>query len=531
MVKTQVRRLAVAVAVLSVLGMWFAVPTAAHTGFESSNPSDGAVVDEPVEQITVVFSGEAEPTGEGFEALDGDGQVRSPASAISEDGRTWVLRFEPALGGGAIGVRWTVKAPDAHPITGAFSFTAPAPPPQLADSDPNPPANEPQSVDPAPTPQDGEPAASPQVASAGGEDAAPATEELSEFLDTGSASLTGPERLAAAGRVLSYGGALLGVGAFVFVATVLRGDGNDIRYGVFWVRRFGLVVLVGVAIELVAQIALEAGGWPGMWSLANVGAVLGSSFGLALALRFAGGLALVSGCRMAVGSAEEAADPVIAIRDRVPVGVLAAPDQRTVGEGNGAPRGAVEEPYQSPGDEAWVAQAGSSVAFAGIAMLVASHLFDGHTVSKGNWALTGLLSLVHVGAAAVWVGGVVMLAAVLWHRTRQRRPLGALQLAVRFSVLATVALVAVALAGLGLAIVVLDSVSELWTTSWGRLLMLKTALVGIAACGGAYNHKVLIPELANNEALSPRFRRAVTIEAIALVLVLVVTALLVGAAS
>lgn len=531
MVKTQVRRLALVAVVVSVLGMWFAGPVAAHTGFESSNPSDGAVLDEPVELVTLVFSGEAEPTGEGFEALDVAGQIRSPAAATSDDGRRWVLRFEPALGGGAIGVRWTVKAPDAHPISGAFSFTAPAPQPELADSELTQQANEPQSVDSDPVPQTAEAPGSPQVASAGGEGVAPATQELSEFLDTANASLAGPERLAAAGRVLSYGAALLGVGAFVFVAMVLRGDGNDIRFGVFWVRRFGLVVLVGVAIEFVAQMAIEAGGWSAMWSLANFGAVLGSSLGLALALRFAGGLALVSGSRMAVRSAEESTDLVIAIRYRVPVGAIAARDRNSIGVPNRAPGGAIEEPYQSPGDAAWVPEATSWVAFAGVGMLLASHLFDGHTVSKGNWALTGLLSLIHVGAAAVWVGGVVMLAAVLWHRTRRRRPLGALQLAVRFSVLATVALVAVALAGLGLAILVLDSVSELWTTPWGRLLMLKTALVALAACGGAYNHKVLIPELASNEALSPRFRRAVTVEATALVLVLVVTAVLVGAAS
>jgi copper transport protein len=516
MLMVQLRRLALLAVVLSLLVVWAAEPASAHTGFESSDPADGAVLAEPVDVITIVFSGAAEPTGSGFEALDADGGLRSPSETASSDGRTWVLRFEPALDGGAIGVRWSVKAPDAHPINGAFSFTTPSLPSDAVD--PGLPA----------------PAADATGApSTAGTESAATTEaqQLEDFLDSGSASTAGPKRLATAGRVLSYGGALLGVGALVFVATVLRGDGNDIRYGIFWVRRLGLVVMIGVAMEFAAQLALEAGGWSGMWSPATVGAVLGSSFAIAMALRFAGGMALSSGSRMAVGTADDSLDPVIAIRDLVPVGAMSTTVHGTATGSSSMPPAEYEEPYQRPGDAAWVPDAASSAGFVGAAMLLASHLFDGHTVSKGTWAITSLFSLIHVGAAAVWVGGVVMLVAVLWRRTRQQRPLRSLQLAVRFSVVATIALAAVAIAGLVLAVIILDGVSELWTTPWGRLLMLKTGLVGFAACGGAYNHKVLIPELGEDETLSPKFRTAVTLEAIALGLVLVVTAFLVGAAS
>jgi copper transport protein len=516
MLMVQLRRFALLAAVLSIFAVWAAEPASAHTGFESSDPADGAVLNDPVDLITIVFSGDAEPTGDGFQVLDAEGRVRSPSEAASADGRTWVLRFDAALSGGEIGVRWAVKAPDAHPINGAFSFTTPTAPSEVAA--PGLPA--PAAEAPGPPP-------------AAGLEAASVTDpqELAEFLETGGGSTAGPERLAVAGRVLSYGAALLGVGALVFVATVLRGDGHDIRHGIFWVRRFGLLVMIGVAIELVAQLALEAGGWSGMWSPATVGTVLGSSFGIAMALRFAGGMALASGSRMAVGRADDSVDPVIAIRDLVPVGATASGGRGTAMGPSSTLAVQYEQPYQRPGDAAWVPDAASSAGFVGAAMLLASHLFDGHTVSKGNWAFTGLFSLVHVGAAAVWVGGVIMLVAILWRRTRQQRPLRALQLAVRFSVVATMALVAVALAGLVLMVVILDSVSELWTTPWGRLLMLKTALVGLAACGGAYNHQVLIPELGVDESLSPRFRRAVTVEAVVLALVLVVTAFLVGAAS
>ena len=47
--------------------LW-APPASAHTGFESSTPAEGATVDGPVEVVTLVFTGPAEPTGTGFEA-------------------------------------------------------------------------------------------------------------------------------------------------------------------------------------------------------------------------------------------------------------------------------------------------------------------------------------------------------------------------------------------------------------------------------------------------------------------------------
>ncbi|MEZ5227792.1 MAG: copper resistance protein CopC [Acidimicrobiales bacterium] len=117
----------VAIAALTVLAT---APAGAHTGFESSDPADGATVDGPLDAISLVFTGPAEPTGTGFEILDGSGTLRTPTDASTADGLTWVLRFDPPLDGGQVGVRWMVKAPDAHPIDGSFSFTINAAPPR-----------------------------------------------------------------------------------------------------------------------------------------------------------------------------------------------------------------------------------------------------------------------------------------------------------------------------------------------------------------------------------------------------------------
>ena len=126
------------------------------------------------------------------------------------------------------------------------------------------------------------------------------------------------------------------------------------------------------------------------------------------------------------------------------------------------------------------------------------------------------------------------MAAVLWRRHRHWREVRALQLALRFSVVATVALVVVGMAGVVLTVIVLDSPSELWATEWGRTLIVKTLFVGVAAPAGGYNHKVLIPELQDSPddpKLAHRFRMVITGEAAALGTALVATALLMGAAS
>jgi methionine-rich copper-binding protein CopC len=101
----------------------------AHTDFDFSVPADGASVDEPVAEITVAFTLPVTPVGNGFEVLDPQADLLQPV-AVSDDDRVFVLRFDPPLAGGAVGVRYEVTAEDGHVLSGAFSFTvdaAPAP--------------------------------------------------------------------------------------------------------------------------------------------------------------------------------------------------------------------------------------------------------------------------------------------------------------------------------------------------------------------------------------------------------------------
>jgi len=191
-------------------------PVAAHTGFDSSDPEDGSTVDQPIDVITLVFTGEAEPTGDGFRILDPTGAVRRPTHVTSTDGSTWTLRFDPALAGGTVGVRWTVKGPDTHPMDGSFSFTVTAP-------------------SPAGEEQEGKVGADSGAAPSAADDApgGSATQTgvgLDTFLATDDSPTVAAQRVGAAARVVTVIGTLIGVGALIFAAAVLRGHHRDVSH-------------------------------------------------------------------------------------------------------------------------------------------------------------------------------------------------------------------------------------------------------------------------------------------------------------
>lgn len=479
---------ALAVATIVVAIMMLALPgqAFAHTAFDSSSPADGDVVDAPVEVVTITFTNPAEPAGDEFRVLDGDGTLRTPAEVTTIDGRAFDLRFDPPLAGGDIGVRWQVRAGDAHPIDGSFTFTV------TAASD------------------DGETPTGDVATSSVDDSSTPAPASLDDFLAT-PASTPG-ESLARAGRTVEFLGATIGIGALAFLATALRGRRSEVRWALTAVRALGAVIVVGAAIEYlgVARLLEES----------TLGA-LSTSAGFASVLRLVGGLALALGL----------AATITPVRRTRPARALSAavvePDSREVD---------AERTATSDDDTLvrWRPDRASWPAFVGVGLVVVSFWFDGHTVTKGVRPLHAVVNSVHLLAGSIWVGGVVLMAAVIWKRSRAGRATRAAELAVRFSPIATLSLVAVALAGVLMTVFVMDSFGELTGTEWGQILLLKVAAVGLAAVGGAYNHFRLVPALdadPDGPELLDRLRATVTAEAILLVFVVIVTAVLVAAAS
>lgn len=106
---------------------------------------------------------------------------------------------------------------------------------------------------------------------------------------------------------------------------------------------------------------------------------------------------------------------------------------------------------------------------AGLALLAAPSL-GGHALDAGRFRpLAFSADLVHVAAAAFWIGGLVQLALLL-------RAAGAEQAARRFSRLALPATALVGATGVLRALEELARASQLWTTGYGRAILVKSAL-------------------------------------------------------
>jgi len=112
---------------------------------------------------------------------------------------------------------------------------------------------------------------------------------------------------------------------------------------------------------------------------------------------------------------------------------------------------------------------GSAMSWLVVAMIAASlPSLGGHGVGLGDHALALTSGITHVLAAFLWIGGVYALAV---HAARSDFPLQkSIQ---RFSPIALIAFIVVAASGLANAYTHLDSIGQLLTTGYGRIILLK----------------------------------------------------------
>ncbi|MDE0805363.1 MAG: CopD family protein [Acidimicrobiales bacterium] len=480
------RRLLVGALLLLATTVITAVPVGAHTGFESSEPTDGANADAPVDSITLTFSGPAEPAGEGFVVLDPLLGERTPDSIEQVSEGVYVLGLDPPLEGGTVGVRWSVRAPDAHPIDGAFRFSTP-----VAD------------------------------VNGGASQTADEGRDLDAFLATDTTAPAG-QTAGDIGRFLAMGGTMVALGFLVFSLTVMRGSRSELRMLLFWMRRAGVVVAVGTVLDALGQVAFQEGGFDALVRPSAYTTVLSGTVGVSLLVRFVGACIVATRADLVMVHAKHARDPLRPVSAAIPIGA-------------GSTRVA-DNPHDQwrPYDLAWELDRRGAVAVAGFVLVVLSHVIDGHTASEGSRWLMGVASSVHVFAAAIWAGGVAALALVIRRRSNRDEPTHALVMVTRYSIVATIGLAAVAVAGVYLAFVILDAPSELWSTDWGRVFLAKFVVVAVAAALGAHNHHVIVPALERSEEdpeVVSRLRSTLRNEVVTLTVVTVLTAILVRSAS
>ncbi len=131
----------------------------------------------------------------------------------------------------------------------------------------------------------------------------------------------------------------------------------------------------------------------------------------------------------------------------------------------------------------WIALVFALVALAGFSI-------EGHTrATERRWAMVAS-DVVHLAAAAIWLGGILALIVAF----RTSADTGRLAATVRrFSDSALVAVGVVAATGVLMAWIILPSVGELTSTGYGLALIVKVALVLVVIALGAFNRYRLVP--------------------------------------
>lgn len=289
------------------------------------------------------------------------------------------------------------------------------------------------------------------------EGAAPAPSEASPHSGSGGNAATEPSSdieqttepgagafaqiVARLGNAAALWGLLVGAGGLLFAALVLRGpDRRDVPVVLRAVRWTGLLVLVGLSVRLVARSVIVAqGDVTAAASPSAVGDALAGAIVWVFGLQAVGALAVL-------------------------VGV-------------------------------WRTLPGSWLGMIGVLLMSAGQVLGGHSNTGSPWWLVVGVDVAHLAAAAAWAGGVVMVGVVLRRRRRDGRALDASLIGSRFSTVAAMSLVVVGIAGILLAVEILDRPAQLWESSWGLFLLAKVAVVAVVGAIGAYQHFRVVPVL------------------------------------
>lgn len=139
----------------------------------------------------------------------------------------------------------------------------------------------------------------------------------------------------------------------------------------------------------------------------------------------------------------------------------------------------------------------------------------GHALDPGRSWIEVPLDILHVSAASVWLGGLVALALAL------RAPGARGDMLRRFSNVALVCVVVLASTGVARALSELRSAGQIWSTGYGRTLILKSGLLLALAAIGWMNRYRLLPRGARTV-----LRRSVAAELALLAVLVAAVALL-----
>lgn len=183
---------------------------------------------------------------------------------------------------------------------------------------------------------------------------------------------------------------------------------------------------------------------------------------------------------------------------------------------------------------------GWGIAAVSVLVLAVTPALSGHAAGVENWRTLAIATdALHVVAAGAWLGSLCALMMVGVPTAVHVQPSGAQPGGVNrlvsamvnaFSPIALVFASMVVVTGVVSAWLRLGSISALWNSSYGVVLMVKLALVGAVFAAGAFNYLRMRAELSNADKAGAghRFQRSGKVELFFGVFVIAVTAVLVA---
>ena len=167
-----------------------------------------------------------------------------------------------------------------------------------------------------------------------------------------------------------------------------------------------------------------------------------------------------------------------------------------------------------------------------LGFLTAVPALSGHAAARDNPGLEAALNVTHVVAMSAWVGGVAALLVVVFPVVAGRDGSSRLLAAVfeRFSSVAIWAVALVVVTGVAQTALTLQSLSQIYSSSYGRALLIKiVGLLALITAGGLHRRRVipkLKPPAGFGGASAGLARRVLLAETALFALIMIATAAL-----
>jgi len=457
--------------VTAAIALIVAVPVvaSAHGLLRSSSPAADSVLTEPPREIRLTFTEAPERAFTRVRLFGPGGEITLRPFEILPD-NVVTARIPAQVGAGEYRVEWQTAGDDGHPVSGRFAFTVAASAATTgtaADSVAGTPATGPMTHMPS------------------------AAEHMPDNAMTGEADPFAS--FAAILRWLTLVGAVAAIGTVAFRYTVLARVSLEVdreirtEYLPDAARGASLVGVVASLLLLLTGVArlflqsLAIHGSEDMLHTTMLSAmVTETNWGLAWGTHIIGALAALGG--------------FLLIRR---------------GRHNG-----------------WVLAAAGCAGVA-VGLALASHA----AVVPRLSGLSIIANIVHTGAAAGWLGNLLLVFAVglplVWRLDRDDRWTVVRDIVNAFSPAALAFGALAALTGIFMAWTHVGSIAALTGTDYGNVLLLKVGLLSLTALTGAYNWLRVRPALGDHTG-ARRLRRTAGVELGIAALVLAVTAVLVA---